>query len=181
MKVWHAQVIAGDMLYVPPGFVWCEFNTEHVIGVKIPAVDVSHLETFELMKRDFSLMKLGEIPNSLQATIEVLTAWKPAMPKSESDTAAAADSSASKGAGAAGAAVTAGEAGVQPDQTSTGVAVMAGEAQVQPDQTSTGVAATAEKVEVEPVQNSSVPEWTHELEGEHYTRFNNVGLRIPCP
>lgn len=91
------------MLYVPPGFVWCEFNAETVIGVKIPAVDVSHLQAFEFMKRDFSLMKLGEIPKSLQATIDVLTTLKAILPKSGSATEAIANSSVPNGPSAAGA------------------------------------------------------------------------------
>ena len=74
--VFQVTVDAGEMIVVPPGFVWCEYSTDAVIGLRVPIVDVKSSEVFEIMERDFGVMSLGVAPPNLKSIIQVLNTMK---------------------------------------------------------------------------------------------------------
>ena len=74
--VFQVTVDAGEMIVVPPGFVWCEYSTDAVIGLRVPIVDVKSSEVFEIMERDFGVMNLGVVPPNLKSIIQVLNTMK---------------------------------------------------------------------------------------------------------
>ena len=64
------------MLAVPSGFVWCEYTTEAVIGLRVPMIDLKSLNVFEIMERDFGVMNLGTAPPNLESVVQVLNTMK---------------------------------------------------------------------------------------------------------